>query len=289
MNTEQLYVELKPLLFSLAYQMMSSVADAEDIVQDAFLSLQEDKPNDVRFVKAYLCKVVTNKCLNKLKSTSRKREVYVGPWLPEPLFTGGMDAGDPLDRYISKESLSTAYLLLLQQLSVVERVVFLLRELFDYPFQDIAEIVDKSSGNCRQIFYRAKKSIGMRTNMALAPAEIANPMTEQFANAIASGNIQRLLMILSTETKLYMDGGGNVTTALRPIVGQELIVRCFTAIRPKVPGEIVCEVREINGNPGILVKLGELTFSVISFNIKGKAISDIYIVINPEKLAHFNR
>lgn len=289
MNTEQLYVELKPLLFSLAYQMMGSVADAEDIVQDAFITLHEDQSDHIQFIKAYMCKVVTNKCLNKLKSTSRQRELYVGPWLPEPLVTSGVNSNDPLQLYISKEMLSTAYLLLLQQLTAVERVVFLLRELFHYPFQDIAAILDKSSGNCRQIFYRAKKSIGSSSSSKLTPQEIASPMMEEFVNAIISGNINRMLAILSTETVLYTDGGGKTNAALRPIVGQNLIIRYFTAIRPEVPSDFTCDVVELNGNSGIVIKSGELTFSVITFHIKDNVISDIYIVMNPEKLRHFNR
>ncbi|MBH5318406.1 RNA polymerase sigma-70 factor [Paenibacillus sp. GSMTC-2017] len=289
MDIEQLYVELKPLLFSLAYQILGSVTDAEDIVQDTFMSLHENEPTDTQFIKAYMCKVVTNKCLNKLKSSSKQREMYVGPWLPEPLVTRRNNTNDPLEQFISKESTSTAYLLLLQQLSAVERVVFLLRELFSYRFEEIASIIDKSSGNSRQIFYRAKKRIGSASKKNTVPRNISTTLTEQFVSAIATGNINSLLTILSTESVLYTDGGGKTNAALRPIVGQELIIRYFTTVRDKVPAHFECFVHEINGNPGIIIKIGELTFSVISFQIKENTISDIYIVMNPEKLYHLNK
>ncbi|GKU80069.1 RNA polymerase sigma-70 factor [Paenibacillus sp. L3-i20] len=289
MNTEQLYVELKPLLFSLAYQMLGSVTDAEDIVQDAFITLHEEEPVNIKFMKAYMCKIVTNKCLNKLKSASKQREMYVGPWLPEPLIANGLQTNDPLHLYISKESLSTAYLLLLQQLSSMERIVFLLRELFHYSFQDIAVIVDKSSGNCRQIYFRAKGSIGSVSGKEIPPVERTNVITEQFANALMTGNLDKLLEILSKDAILHMDGGGKANAALRPIIGQHLVVRYFTGIRPKVPANFTCEVLRINGSPGIAIKVGKLTFSVITFQIKGHVISDVYIVMNPDKLHHLHK
>ncbi|MFD0587008.1 RNA polymerase sigma factor SigJ [Paenibacillus sp. GCM10027627] len=289
MDIEKLYIELKPLLFSLAYQMLGSVADAEDIVQESFITLQENRPDSIQFMKAYMCKTVTNKCLNSLKSSSRRREMYVGPWLPEPLDTGAGLGSDPLDKYIFKESLTVAYLLLLQQLTAVERVVFLLRELFQYPFQDIAEMLGKSSGNCRQIYYRAKMSIGSASNRNIAPKETAAPMAEHFVNAIMSGNFDQLLAIFSAETVMYTDGGGQIKTALRPIVGSTLIVRFFTALRPQVPAIFSCEICELNGNPGIVMKTGEYTFSVISFRYGKHAIEELYIMLNPEKLQHFNQ
>ncbi|GIP33603.1 RNA polymerase sigma-70 factor [Paenibacillus sp. J2TS4] len=288
METEQLYNDLKPLLFSLAYRMMGSVMDAEDIVQEAFITLQNAQSDEVLNIKAYMCKIVTNSCINRLKSASRQRETYLGPWLPEPYATNG-DSKDPLNNYISKETLSTAYLLLLQQLSTMERVVFLLREVFQYPFNEIAEMVDKSSGNCRQIFYRAKRSIGDISDKNIPSKTNTGPMVEQFVQALVTGNMDRLLNILTSETVLFTDGGGKAKAAIRPIVGQDLITRYFTAIRPEVPQNFTCDILEINGYPGIVLKVMDYIFAVITFQIMDDRISNIYILMNPDKLLHFNR
>ena len=163
--SEQIYLSYRPLMFSLAYRMLGSVMDAEDVVQEAFLYANETNLDHVHNPKAYLCKIVTNRCIDNLRSASKKREVYVGPWLPEPLMTTSTDHQIAPDlAYTHKESLSTAYLLLLQQLSWIERAVFLLREVLQYEYDEIAEIVGKSSTNCRQIFRRAKNAISLRQN-----------------------------------------------------------------------------------------------------------------------------
>ena len=160
---ESLYSTYKPLLFSLAYRMLGSVMDAEDIVHESFLALRKTGWEHVCNIRAYLCKIVTNRCLDHLRSSANKRELYPGPWLPEPLVGEAGSVGeenDPLQSYVHKESLATAYMLLLQQLSYVERAVFLLREALQYDYDEIADIVGKSSVNCRQIYHRAKRSLG---------------------------------------------------------------------------------------------------------------------------------
>jgi RNA polymerase sigma factor (sigma-70 family) len=168
--SEQIYLSYRPLMFSLAYRMLGSVMDAEDVVQEAFLYANETNLEHVHNPKAYLCKIVTNRCIDSLRSASKKREVYVGPWLPEPLMTTSATSADhqiaPDLAYTHKESLSTAYLLLLQQLTWMERAVFLLREVLQYEYDEIAEIVGKSSTNCRQIFCRAKNAISLPTEQA---------------------------------------------------------------------------------------------------------------------------
>ena len=163
MDTGGLYKELKPLLFSLSYNILGSATDAEDMVHEAFLSLEKTPEEDISNVKSYMCKIVTNRSIDLLRSAGRQRETYMGPWLPEPVMTeSGFhgDSDDPLVNYLLKESLSTAYLLLLQHFSATERVVFLLREVFQYRYNDISEIVSKSSANCRQIYHRTKKVMG---------------------------------------------------------------------------------------------------------------------------------
>ncbi|ANA82510.1 RNA polymerase sigma factor SigJ [Paenibacillus sp. FSL R5-808] len=269
----------------MSYQMMGSVMDAEDIVQDVFLSLEEGDGTQIRNAKSYLCKMTVNRCLNKLKSASRQRETYVGPWLPEPY---AAVSDDPMDQYIIKESLTTAYLLLLHQLSDMERIVFLLREVFTLPFSEIAMIVDKSEGNCRQIDYRARRSLAQQPETRSEVRAVGVRHVETFIQALATGNMNLLLDILKVDATLYTDGGGKAQAALRPIVGSKIVARYFEAIRPKVPQDFVCELREVNALPGIVIKTGPFTFSVISIQIENDLISNVYIVMNPEKLLHFN-
>lgn len=289
LETGKLYSELKPLLLSLAYHTLGSFVEAEDIVHDVFLSWEEKPPQHVRDVKAYLCKTVHNRCVDFIRSSSRKREAYVGPWLPEPVDTGEIRKNDPLAGMVWKESLSTAGLLLLQQLSVTERIVFLLREVFHYRFDEIAGVVDKSTVNCRQIFRRAKKSIGQLPERSPEVTVKKITLAERFSEALMAGNIGLLIELLSAETMLYTDGGGKVKAALRPIIGSDKIIRYFIGIAHEIPEGYRCDICEINGMPGIRLIDGELTFVVITFQHMQDRISNLYIVMNPEKLSHFNR
>lgn len=284
-----LYNELKPLLVSLAYHTMGSIAEAEDIVHDVFLSWEEKPPHQVRDAKAYLCKMVHNRCVDYIRSPRRDRETYVGPWLPEPIDTTYVQEYDPMESIVWKESLSTAGLLLLQQLSATERIVFLLHEVFHYRFDEIAEIVDKSTVNCRQIFHRAKKSLGQLPKRSPEVIEKKAALAERFAEALMSANIELLIELLSSETVLYQDGGGKVKAALRPIKGSDLIIRFFVAVAPEFPPGYRCVTCEINGMPGIRLEIGEVTFAVVTFDYLQNQLSNVYVVMNPEKLSHFNR
>lgn len=291
MDTGKLYEELKPLLFSLSYHILGSVTDAEDMVQEVFLSLEKIPEENVRHIKSYMCKMVTHRSIDLLRSAGKQRETYIGPWLPEPVIS---DSGqnnnfnDPLEKYVLKESLSTAYLLLLQHFSETERVVFLLREVFQYKYSDIAEIVDKSSANCRQIYHRTKKVMGElpKETPSIKGEKVA--LSEKFAHALMTGSINQLLDILTTDATLYTDGGGKVQAALRPIFGLDKIIRYFNGILPKVPKGFTCILNEINGQSGIIAKIGDTTFTVVTFQFQEDRISDVYIVMNPEKLSHFN-
>ncbi|MGG2197457.1 RNA polymerase sigma-70 factor [Paenibacillus sp.] len=304
-TTEQLYAAYKPLLFSLAYRMLGRVMDAEDIVQEAFLSLNGALPEHVRHPKAYLCKIVTNRCIDLLRSASKQREVYVGPWLPEPLVAeedgSGSGLGDPSHHYVQKESVSTAYLLLLQQLSWVERAVFLLREVLQYEYDEIGEIVGKSGTNCRQIFHRAKRSLGTHAAPAAgdlpstgsgvqlhtpAAGSAAGGLVEQFVSALASGDMAKLLRLLSEDAALYSDGGGKVTAAVRPILGAERISRFLAGLLEKVQDGFSYRFAVVNGYTGIVTYVHGRPLNVFSFHAENERIEAIYIVVNPEKLKH---
>lgn len=286
MNTEELYNRHKTELFSLAYRMLGSVMDAEDIVQDAFLSY--DGMNDAGTIhneRAFLYKIVTNRCLDLLRSSARKREMYVGPWLPEPLLEKGASDIDPSNRYLRSESISTAYLLLLQQLSATERAVFLLREIFHYSFDEIADIVGKSSVNCRQIFHRAKKSIHFDPDKQPS-VSVAEDKIKEFVNSLLQGNTTKLLELVSENVVLYSDGGGKVRAAQVPVVGFENVLKLHQNAILMHAGKLTFSFLPVNGLPGILIRLGDEVKYVYSFAYKNQKIEAIYTVANPEKLRH---
>jgi RNA polymerase sigma-70 factor (TIGR02957 family) len=291
-ETEQLYSLYKPLLFSLAYRMLGNVVDAEDVVQEAFLTLYRSGSDHIHNMKAYLCKIVTNRCLELLRSTSKQREVYVGTWLPEPLVATASEDADPLQSYLQKESVSTAYLLLLQQLSYVERAVFLLREAMQYEYDEIADIVGKSSTNCRQIFHRAKRS--MHANQRSDQQEYydrqqTTNLVEKFMNALSSGDAVQIVKFLSTDAVLFTDGGGKVKALAQPLHGHLRISRSVTGFLRRWPGTLTCRPALINGQPGVVVYDLEKTWAVMSLEIMDGRIEKLYFVVNPDKLTHVQK
>ncbi|KRE68832.1 RNA polymerase sigma-70 factor [Paenibacillus sp. Soil750] len=286
--SEQIYLSYRPLMFSLAYRMLGSVMDAEDVVQEAFLYANETNLEHVHNPKAYLCKIVTNRCIDNLRSASKKREVYVGPWLPEPLITTSANADRqilPDLAYTHKESLSTAYLLLLQQLSWVERAVFLLREVLQYEYDEIAEIVGKSSTNCRQIFRRAKNAISLPPERA-SETKQTTAIVEQFVHALVSGNIAQLLTIVKSDAILYSDGGGKVNAATNPILGVERIAKFLSGILAKLPEDYRFTFTTVNGQLGIVAYVNNQPNNVMTFQLEEGQIKAFYIVVNPDKLKH---
>lgn len=272
------------MLTGLAYRMLGSMMDAEDIVQDVFISWEKTPQEHVRHPKSYLCRMVTNRCLDYLKSAAYRREQYIGEWLPEPIITNHNAETDPSDAFVAKESLTTAYLILLQQLSVTERMVFLLREVLRYDYDDIADIVDKSSVNCRQIFRRAKRSLGDIPEQPLTLSSKQQALVEQFTQALQSENTDQLLDLLSPEAIVYFDAGGKALAPLRPIFGPERISRLFAGIVSDAPPDYRFALCEVNGQPGAIAYTGTQVFAAISFQYCGNYIEAIYIVMNPEKL-----
>ncbi|MCU5516662.1 sigma-70 family RNA polymerase sigma factor [Bacillus wiedmannii] len=286
METEQLYETYQSLLFSLAYRILGSVMDAEDIVHDVFISLNNmEDVQTIENMRAYLCKMVTNRSIDKLRSAAHKRNVYVGMWLPEPFVE---EVDDPSESFVMKESISTAYLLLLQQLSEVERVVFILREVFSYEYEEIASIVDKSSANCRKIFQRARKSILDKPKQSTLSTKKMAAYVEKFVSSLQCGDAQGMLEVLKTDAILKVDGGGKVTTAIHPIYSADRIIRLFFGIGKKLPEEYNVDYKMVNGAPGVIVKVNNKVTYVLSFTFENEKISNIYMMVNPEKLMHLN-
>jgi RNA polymerase sigma-70 factor (TIGR02957 family) len=289
---EQLYQAYKPLLFAISYRMLGSVMDAEDIVQEAFIALHKAALAPIENTKAYLCKIVTNRCIDRLRALNRQREVYIGPWLPEPILTNEFIESDPSQAFMRKESISTAFLLLLQQLSWVERAVFILREVLEYEYDEIAEIVGKSSTNCRQIYHRAKRSIGKdEESFGFSQKEAVKPinqgLVEQFVHALTTSDMSRLLKLIASDATLYSDGGGKVTAAVRPILGAERIISFFIGTIKKLPPNFVIKLCSINGQTGIVgYEAGRVSY-IFTFQIIANQLSHIYLVANPDKLISF--
>ena len=282
---DQSFEELRPYLFSLAYRMLGSAADAEDVVQDAFLRWQHAE--DVQHPKAYLAKIVTRLCIDHLQSARVRRETYVGPWLPEPLLTDvSPDAAEEVER---AESLSMAFLVMLETLSPVERAGFLLREVFGYEYAEIAEAVGRSEDNCRQIAHRAKQHLEARRPRFTAEKEKQEQLLGAFFEACALGDLEKLTGVLAEDVTLWSDGGGRVRAARRPIQGRDKVGRFVLGILRKGGAELTIQVAEVNGQPGFVAFAGDHPDTVAALDMTDEGISGIRLIVNPDKLAGITR
>lgn len=286
MELEELYSQFKPLLFSIAYRMLGTVSDAEDIIHDVYLQANEKAIGLVENKKAYLCKMVTNKCIDHLKSAGSKREVYVGPWLPEPLI---INDNDPISELINGEAVSFAFLLLLEKLKPIERAVFILREVLDYDYLTISQILNRSEPNCRKVLSRVKNKFPLNEELEGTLDPKNNEIIKTFVAALHEGNIQKIEDLLYKDVTLYSDGGGKVYTALKPIYSKNLVGRFIAnllAQNHNVENPAIVKVINVNGEIGLFVIGKDHVKTVFSFHVKNHQIADIYIVRNPEKLKH---
>lgn len=270
-------------LLGLAYRMLGSRSDAEDVVQDAYLRFAGAQ--DVHNAEAFLVTVVTRLCLDRLKSAKVQREIYVGPWLPEPVFDAEGLSADAATELA--DDLSFALLLALDRLSPMERAAFLLHDVFDTPFSDIAAMLDRTEASCRQLASRARRAV--RDNR---PAPAATPdsharLLQAFSDAVASGDVRQLAKLLREDAVALTDGGGRKFAARNPIIGADKVARFFIGLAGKIAGQDVrIEPAVINGAVGALLYLdGELDLT-LSMAIDGEKIAAIYIVRNPDKLRH---
>ena len=283
-SRSDIFESTRPLLFSIAYRMLGSVAEAEDLVQEALLRCLEAPETEVRAPRAYLATIVTRLAINQLQSARSQRETYVGPWLPEPLVTE--HAPDPSEPIELAESLSMAFLLMLERLSPTERAVLLLHDVFDFDYEEIARIIDKSEVNCRQLLARAKKHIGEpRARYDADPAQ-ADRLLNRFVEATRAGDIDGLVGLLSEDITFWADGGGKVPgAATRPIHGPESVAR-FVAQRARGGKDRGGRVRltRINGQPGFIVDVQGKPQAALILGIRDGRIHDIYAIANPDKL-----
>jgi RNA polymerase sigma-70 factor (ECF subfamily) len=288
MRTDAPYEELRPLLFSIAYRMISSVSEAEDIVQEAFLRIHRAEADGtaIESPKAYLSAIVTRLSIDHLKSARVRREQYVGEWLPEPLLTDS--APDAAAQLETADSLSMAFLVLLESLTPVERAVFLLREVFDYDYGEIAKIVERSEDNCRQLYVRARRHIDEGRPRFEASREQRDKLAERFIAAAQQGDFAALIDMLAADVVVYGDGGGKAPSWPKPIYGRERVAKLMAgAFAQAARLDAALELTHINGQPGVMFTdpAGRIA-SVMSFEIADGVIQTIRGVVNPDKLAH---
>jgi RNA polymerase sigma-70 factor (TIGR02957 family) len=272
------FEEHRDLLFTVGYEMLGSAADAEDVVQEAWLRWREVDPATVANPKAYAVRIVTRLALNQMRTLSRRRESYVGPWLPEPLLTGP----DVADDVVLSESVSMAMLVVLESLTPTERAVFVLREVFGFEHSEIATAVDKSPAAVRQIAHRAREHVQARRPETTATRAEHEAVTRRFADAASTGDIEGLLDTLAPDVVLVTDGGGIKKAALRPIVGVDKVLRFLTAVTPT---DLRAESMSVNGESCLVVFVdGELD-GIFACRVVDGLVTELYGVRNPQKLS----
>ncbi len=286
--SQESFAQLRPLLFSIAYRMLGTVADAEDIVQEAFLRLERTRQagTAIESERGFLTTVTTRLAIDELRSARVRRERYFGPWLPEPLLT----ATEPDAAEVAElsDSLSVSFLVLLETLTPAERAVFLLREVFDYPYDEIAEIVDKSEANCRQILARARRRIDDGKPRFEVDRDRQRELAGRFLNAFENGEVDQLVSMLAADVVFYGDGGGKAQGLPRPIYGADRVGRLLRSFGQRFrQAGVRVEAAVVNGEPGSLnFDADGRLINVFVFEISDGSIQTVRSIINPEKLGH---
>jgi RNA polymerase sigma-70 factor (ECF subfamily) len=277
--------QYRSLLFSIAYRMLGSVADAEDMLQETFIRWQQAREEEFRSPRAFLITIISRLCISHLQSARVKREEYVGQWLPEPIVTG--PGSDPLEIIRVDESLSMAFLVMLERLTPIERAVFLLREVFEYEYPEIATVLGESEANCRQILHRARQHVtAMRPRFKTSQRQKSD-LLERFLKATGSGDLEGLVELLASDIVLHTDGGGKAVAAPNLIRGARNVARgAMGTLKKLVPKNLVFRLAQINGEPGLVSYLDGKAYSVLTLEAGAGHIQTIYVVTNPEKLAH---
>ncbi|MFJ6710905.1 RNA polymerase sigma-70 factor [Streptomyces sp. NPDC091265] len=280
-SATEAFVAHRNLLFTVAYEMLGSAADAEDVLQETWLRWAGVDLGTVREQRAYLVRITTRQALTRLRTLRRRKESYVGPWLPEPLLT----APDVAEDVELADSLSMAMLLVLETLAPTERAVFVLREVFTLSYDEIAEAVEKTPAAVRQIAHRARAHVGARRPRAVVSQTETRQALEAFRRAIATGDLQRLLDMIAPDIVLLTDGGGVVQAATAPIVGADRVV----GVLGRIDTEMVLHPAQVNGYPALLLRMDGEIDTVLAVRIDGGLVTGLYAVRNPEKLSRVNR
>jgi RNA polymerase sigma-70 factor, ECF subfamily len=281
---DPVFAKHRNLLFSVAYRILGSAADAEDAVQDTWVKWSAAGRSEVADPKAYLVRIVSNVAMDRLRSAQVRRETYVGPWLPEPILTTGDTTDD-------NDDVSMALLVVLETLSPLERAVFVLKEAFAFTYVEIADAVGRSEQAVRQAAHRAREHVSARRPRFLADRGRQRAVTERFFAATAGGDINTLMQLLAPDVTLWTDGGGKVRQAHRPVVGAERVAKWFAGVATRpyegvLPADMTVKVVEINGAPGMLFSAADRTIATLSIDLdQDGRIIGIHNVANPDKLA----
>jgi RNA polymerase sigma-70 factor (ECF subfamily) len=288
MNMVESFETYRTYLFAIAYRMLGSAMDAEDMVQETYLRYQSMPRDSIGSLKAFLTTIISRLCVDQLHLARRTREQYLGPWLPEPIITANnLHVISPEERVDREESISIAFLLLLEQLQPVERAVFLLREVFEYDYAEIASFLGKSEVACCQWFSRAKKHLGDHRPRFQASPETQKQLLTGFLRAIQTGEMTPLMEMLAEEVTMWTDGGGKVKgAASRPITGREAVARFSLAASGRfLPEGARVELAQVNGQPGLIIRVADRAYRVMTIEVEAEQIRAIRIIANPEKLA----
>ena len=274
------FAQQRPALLGLAYRLLGSYADAEDVVQEAWVRWSAS--DGIDNPAAWLRTVVTRLCLDELRSARVRRESYVGPWLPEPVQTADGSLG-PLDTAELRDSLSLGFLLLLERLSPAERAVFVLREAFALPYDEVAAAVDRSAAACRQLHVRARAKLG--PDVAPPARSTRREVIDRLVSAVALADVAGLTALLVDDAVLVSDGGGVVSAARRPVVGADRVARFLIGIGTRLPADMTIDVEEVNGSPCLVARAGGAATQVVALDLTGDRVRALQIVANPSKLA----
>jgi RNA polymerase sigma-70 factor (ECF subfamily) len=273
-------------LFSIAYRMLGSAMDAEDLVQETYLRYQAAASQTILSLKAYLTTILTRLCIDHLRLAYQQRETYLGPWLPEPILTEDSGAPNAEEATVMQESLSLAFLVMLEQLQPVERAVFLLREVFDYDYADIAAFVGRTEAACRQMFSRARKRLAADQRRYTAPPEVHQRLLTSFIQAVRAGDQTALLDLLAEDARLVADGGGKVPgAAIHPVIGRKAVSLFALGVNTRfLPPAAGVEIAEVNGQTAIVVRAAGRALVVLALEVEDARIKTVRIMANPDKL-----
>jgi RNA polymerase sigma-70 factor (ECF subfamily) len=282
---DEIFQQSRADLFGLAYRMLASAADAEDVVHDAYLRWRAKPRQDVRSPRAFLATVVARLCIDALGSARARRESYVGPWLPEPLL---VDEPGPAELSELSDSLSMAFLVLLEELTPAERAALLLHDVFGYGYDELSSALQCEQAACRQLVARARKALGARRRRFEADGDRAHQLATRFVDACAGGDLGGLLEILAEDVVVWTDGGGKAKASPHPVVGAQRAARFLIAIARGTPSGTEVLHANLNGQPGLLAVSGGVAVSAVVLDIAESRVCGVRVVANPDKLAALN-
>jgi len=282
----------RPLLFSIAYRMLGSASDAEDVLQDAWVRWSGADRNSIRSPKAFATTIVTRLCLDRLKSARATREEYIGPWLPEPVLTSEVEGPDTMLQ--RAESVTLAFLVLLEKLSPEERAVFLLKDIFEHDHSEISDMLGTTVENSRQLLHRAKAKLAEARPTLKGSAQSRRAVAERFARAFSSGDGSELTALLAKDVGMWSDGGGKASAARRPLLGRDHVLNFLIGIHRTAQNmdvrDVSLAIEDVNSEPALVLRIGGHLESLFVFSIDdGEQISAIRVVRNPDKLARIDR